>query len=198
MSLYNYIKQVRAIERLSVDHEKTLLDRLHGTEIPKEEALDTLVKHHLYLVVQISLMYRGSRVPIEDLISEGNMALMHGIEAFDPSHGTRISTFVAYRIRAAILKLLQEKQPSKEIIDIAMDKHTTDYELVGVLVSIVDSLSSRHAQVIRLRYGLEDEKPRKLVDVGRIMGLSGERVRQLEESAKEEIRRQLKRRGYGK
>ncbi len=57
------------------------------------------------------------------------------------------------------------------------------------IMSAVDSLSERQAKILKLRFGLEDGVPRTLEEVGKAMGLSKERVRQLEMKALRELRR---------
>jgi RNA polymerase primary sigma factor len=61
-------------------------------------------------------------------------------------------------------------------------------ELRGLVASLLARLESREAEILRLRYGLEDREKRTLEEVGRIMGLSRERVRQIQSSALAKLR----------
>lgn len=57
------------------------------------------------------------------------------------------------------------------------------------VMKIIDSLGEREAKIIKLRYGLEDGRPRTLEEVGKVVGLSKERVRQIEKRALKKLRR---------
>ena len=60
-------------------------------------------------------------------------------------------------------------------------------------IEITSSPSSREASVIRLRFGLEDDTPRTLTEIGEQMGISRERVRQIEASALLKLRQPQRR-----
>ncbi len=66
------------------------------------KALHRLVTSYQCLVNKIAARYRASGVPMEDLIAEGNVGLMHAIGRFDPERGFRLSTYAMWWIRAAI------------------------------------------------------------------------------------------------
>lgn len=61
-----------------------------------------LVESHLRLVARIARLYAGYGLPAGDLISEGNLGLLHAVDGFDPERGVRFSTYATYWIRAAI------------------------------------------------------------------------------------------------
>jgi RNA polymerase sigma-32 factor len=65
-------------------------------------ASDRLVSSHLRLVVKIAMGYRGYGLPVDDLISQGNIGLMQAVQRFDPDRGFRLSTYAMWWIRAAI------------------------------------------------------------------------------------------------
>jgi RNA polymerase sigma-32 factor len=66
------------------------------------EAAQKLVTSHLRLVVKIAMSFRGYGLPINDIISEGNIGLMHAVKKFDPSKGFRLSTYAMWWIKASI------------------------------------------------------------------------------------------------
>lgn len=74
----------------------------------------------------------------------------------------------------------------------------TPEEAMNILVQqeevkeLLGTLGERERQVIRLRYGLEDEKPHTLEEIGEILGVTRERVRQIEARALEKLRRNAK------
>ena len=58
-----------------------------------KRARQTLIEKNLKLVVSVAKRYRGYGLPFEDLIQEGNIGLMKGVEKFDPDRGFRFSTY---------------------------------------------------------------------------------------------------------
>jgi RNA polymerase sigma-32 factor len=66
------------------------------------EAAHRLVTSHLRLSAKIALSYRGYGLPLGEVISEGNLGLMHAVKKFDPDKGFRLATYAIWWIRAAI------------------------------------------------------------------------------------------------
>jgi RNA polymerase sigma-32 factor len=66
------------------------------------EAARRMITSHLRLVAKIALGYRGYGLPLEDVISEGNVGLMKAVKRFDPERGFRLSTYAMWWIRASI------------------------------------------------------------------------------------------------
>ena len=66
------------------------------------KAARKLITSHLRLVAKIAFGYRGYKLPIEDLISEGNVGLMKAVKKFDPDKGFRLSTYAIWWIKASI------------------------------------------------------------------------------------------------
>ena len=67
-----------------------------------EAAAEALVTSHLRLVVRVAKGLTGYRVPLADLISEGNVGLMEAVRRFDPDRGARFATYAMWWIRASI------------------------------------------------------------------------------------------------
>jgi RNA polymerase sigma-32 factor len=95
-----FIRGVLKHPMLTADEELALARRWadHGDV----EASDRLVTSHLRLVVKIAMGYRGYGLPVDDLISQGNVGLMQAVQRFDPERGFRLSTCAMWWIRAAI------------------------------------------------------------------------------------------------
>ncbi len=72
--------------------------QVHGDS----ESARRLVTSHLRLVAKIALGYRGYGLPMDDVVSEGNVGLMQAVRRFDPERGFRLSTYAMWWIRAAI------------------------------------------------------------------------------------------------
>jgi RNA polymerase sigma-32 factor len=66
------------------------------------EAAHQLVTSHLRLVAKIAMGYRGYGLPLSDLISEGNIGMMHAVKKFDPERGFRLATYAMWWIKASI------------------------------------------------------------------------------------------------
>ena len=66
------------------------------------EAAHRLVTSHLRLVAKIAMGYRGYGLPLNELISEGNVGMMQAVKRFDPERGFRLATYAMWWIRAAI------------------------------------------------------------------------------------------------
>ena len=63
------------------------------------EAKDKMIKANLRLVIKIANGYKGNGLELSDLISEGNMGLIEGIDRFDPSRGVKLSTYCSWWIK---------------------------------------------------------------------------------------------------
>jgi len=96
----SFIRRVVKEPMLTADEELALARR--WAEHGDIEASDRLVTSHLRLVVKIAMGYRGYGLPVDDLISQGNVGLMQSVQRFDPDRGFRLSTYAMWWIRAAI------------------------------------------------------------------------------------------------
>jgi RNA polymerase sigma-32 factor len=100
-SLDRYIRQVRAIPKLSREDEHQLALRAREGD---QDATDRLVEANLRYVVAIGLQYRRYGVTLGDLIAEGSVGLVTAVRKFDPHRGTRFVTYAGYWIRAFVLE----------------------------------------------------------------------------------------------
>ena len=65
------------------------------------QAAHKLVTSHLRLVFKIAMGYRGYGLPVNELISEGNIGLMQAVKKFDPDKGFRLATYAMWWIKAS-------------------------------------------------------------------------------------------------
>jgi RNA polymerase sigma-32 factor len=100
-SLTFYITAVHSYPQLSREDELVLTNR--WLEHQDEAAREELVRAHLRYVVAIALKYRRYGLPLGELVAEGNFGVVHALQKFDTSRGTRFVTYAAYWIRAYIL-----------------------------------------------------------------------------------------------
>jgi RNA polymerase sigma-32 factor len=99
-NLSRYLQDIRKFPMLEADQEYMLAKRWreHGDT----EAAHQLVTSHLRLVAKIAMGYRGYGLPVNELISEGNVGMMQAVKRFDPERGFRLATYAMWWIRAAI------------------------------------------------------------------------------------------------
>ena len=83
---------------LTKDEEYKLISNWQKNK--NNKSLDKLIKAYKKLVVSFSKKYFSYGLPQEDLIQEGMMGLMYGIEKFDISRGFRLSTYANWWIKA--------------------------------------------------------------------------------------------------
>ena len=98
--LSDYLSSVNRFPILSEKDEYMLAKRWQTKG--DTNAARKLITSHLRLVVKIAYGFRGYKLPIEDLISEGNVGLMKAVKKFDPDKGFRLSTYAIWWIRASI------------------------------------------------------------------------------------------------
>ncbi len=98
-----YLAEIDEVALLSAADERSLATRIEDGDV---EARDRLVRANLRLVVCIARGYTGRGLALEDLIAEGNMGLLRAAEGFDPTAGTRFSTYATFWIRQSIRRAL--------------------------------------------------------------------------------------------
>ena len=98
--LSEYLSSINKFPLLSEKEEYMLAKRWQTRGDVK--AARKLITSHLRLVSKIAFGHRGYKIPIEDLISEGNIGLMKAVKKFDPDRGFRLSTYAIWWIKASI------------------------------------------------------------------------------------------------
>ena len=96
----SYLASVNKFPMLSEKEEYMLAKRWQTKG--DANAARKLITSHLRLVVKIAFGFRGYKLPVEDLISEGNVGLMKAVKKFDPEKGFRLSTYAMWWIKASI------------------------------------------------------------------------------------------------
>src|SRR3569832_1786128 len=99
-NLSRYLQEIRKFPMQEPDEEFMLAKRYKEHEDPG--AAQKLITSHLRLITKIAMGYRGYGLPISEMISEGNVGLMHAVKRFEPDKGFRLATYAMWWIRAAI------------------------------------------------------------------------------------------------
>ena len=95
-----YLAQIKKFPMLDAEEEYMLAK--NWRENGNLKSAHKLVTSHLRLVAKIAMGYRGYGLPVNELISEGNLGLMQAVKKFDPEKGFRLATYAMWWIRAAI------------------------------------------------------------------------------------------------
>ena len=95
-----YLAQIKKFPMLDAEEEYMLAK--NWRENGNLKAAHKLVTSHLRLVAKIAMGYRGYGLPVNELISEGNIGLMQAVKKFDPEKGFRLATYAMWWIKASI------------------------------------------------------------------------------------------------
>jgi len=105
-SLRIYLQEMNRVPLLSKEEEeKVARQAAQGNKAARER----LIKANLRFVITVAKKYQGKGLPLEDLISEGNLGLLAAVEHFDIEKGYRFITYAVWWIRQSIIKALTEK-----------------------------------------------------------------------------------------
>lgn len=112
-SLSNYIKEISKYKNLSIEDEQEYAKLAKEGD---EEAKQKLIKANLKLVVTIAKkVIHSSKLPMIDLIQEGNIGLMAAVDKFNWKFGYRFSTYASWWIKQAMFKAISEQSHSVKI-----------------------------------------------------------------------------------
>ncbi len=95
-----YLTQIKKFPMLDAEEEYMLAK--NWKDNGNLQSAHKLVTSHLRLVAKIAMGYRGYGLPVNELISEGNIGLMQAVKKFDPDKGFRLATYAMWWIKASI------------------------------------------------------------------------------------------------
>jgi RNA polymerase sigma factor (sigma-70 family) len=204
-TIQNEIK-ASASKKPTSDQAEEILRWHRRAEMIREQIAET----NLALVLAMAKRTRMSEVDFADLVSEGNMALLRAVDKFDAGRGYKFSTYACRAILKAFsrqgMKLSKYRQRFPTDFDpkleksnfLEMKRNTFEKDAAEEVKRIVldnrADLTDVERTVIEHRFGLESgegDKPMTLEQVGQIIGVTKERVRQIQNKAMEKIRVEL-------
>ena len=181
------------------------MDRIEKLYDESVATKNQIIRANLRLVVSIAKRYVGRAGDFFELVSDGNMSLIRAVEKFDFSRGNRFSTYASW----AIMKNFARTIPSAfrhrdrfctscpELFSTVEDVRPDYYEQESAQIyrescveRLLDRLDQRERQIVTSRYGLtRGQEPLTLKQVGTAMGVTKERIRQIQCRAMSKLRK---------
>jgi RNA polymerase sigma factor (sigma-70 family) len=179
------------------------LDQIDAYLREANEVKDLLIGCNMRLVVSIAKRHSGQTDNFFELLSDGNMSLMRAVEKFDYSRGNKFSTYASWAIMKNFARSIPEEKTrreryvtgNEELFDAAPDQRTDEQEVVQAAEQathkvnrLLEYLDPREREIIRLRAGLDNSEGMTLEKIGEKLGITKERVRQLNVRAMKKLR----------
>ena len=189
---------------LSIKEEEYYIDRLLDGD---KDARNILIEHNLRLVAHIVKKYETKNISADDLISIGTIGLIKGIDSYNKSKGVKLTTYAAKCAENEILMYFRSNKKHNNTVSlndvIAHDKDGCDITLIDVieekkedinttlqykdnikqLSKYLDVLNDREFKIIKMRYGLFNEKERTQKEIAKLLHISRSYVSRIEKRA---------------
>lgn len=180
------------------------LDEIEQLQKEANEIKELLINCNMRLVASIAKRHVSPTKNLFELMSDGNVSLIRSVEKFDFSRGNKFSTYASWAIMKNFARSIPEEKTRLErfstgheqVFEIAPDTRTNERECIALAEQasekvnrMLEYLDPRERQVIRMRAGLDDDaEPMTLDKIGERLGLTKERVRQLNVRAMRKLR----------
>ena len=202
----NWLKFRAATTRGRLDRSRATLrqiEEIEGWLAEAETVKAILITSNLRLVVSIAKKFIDPGMAFEELVSEGNLALMRAVEKFNFALGNRFSTYATYAIQRHFFRLSHRgRQFRKRFIaddealrDRAESEPQGEYcsaEQIATLKTLfrgfLEELEPRERRIVVARFGFDGKPPRTFRELGSQMGVCKERIRQIQSRAMEKLR----------
>jgi RNA polymerase sigma factor (sigma-70 family) len=203
----NYLKHQAHRIRNKVEPSRAKTTDLDEIERLQEEALavkNQIIRSNLRLVVSIAKRHVGPSNNFFELVSDGNMSLIRAVEKFDFSRGNKFSTYASWAIMKNFARTIPEENYRRdrfvtgheEMFEAAADNRTDEHEYESALKRMQEAvkgmlgrLDERERKIIISRFGLGGASEQTLEQLGRELGITKERVRQIESRAQDKLRK---------
>jgi RNA polymerase sigma factor (sigma-70 family) len=202
----NWLRFRAATTRGRLDRRRATLrqiEQVEGWLTEAETVKAILITANLRLVVSIAKKFVDPSWTFEELVSEGNVALMRAVEKFNFALGNRFSTYATYAIQRHFYRLSHRgRQLRKRFVSDddslagrAAPEPATEYrsaEQIAVLKDLfagfLRELEPRERRVVVARFGFDGKPPRTFRELGSQMGVCKERIRQIQGRAMEKLK----------
>ena len=264
-TLQLYLREIGQVSLITPKEEIILARRIKRGD---RQAREQMITANLRLVVKIAHDYEGLGLPLLDLINEGNIGLMKGVERFNHRKGAKLSTYASWWIKQSIMRALANQSKTirlpVHVVDKvahirkaevklreAFDREPTDQEVADhlglnprriqqyrdaskapvsldapigfdepqrisevvadpnaaapfdrlirendskLVQEVLATLTPRENTILAMRFGLDDGTPKTLEEIGERLGVTRERIRQIQEEALKKMRVQIAKR----
>jgi len=254
-----YLREIGQVKLITPQEEIVLAKRIKRGD---RKAREQMITANLRLVVKIARDYEGLGLPLLDLINEGNIGLMKGVERFNPRKGAKLSTYASWWIKQCIMRALANQSKTirlpVHVVDKvahirkaevklreAFDRDPTDQEVAdhlglnprriqqyrdasrapisldapigadepkqisevvadpdaaapfdrliqqndtALVREVLATLTPRESKILAMRFGLDDGRTKTLEEIGGRLGVTRERIRQIQELALKKMR----------
>jgi RNA polymerase primary sigma factor len=204
---FNYLKYKASKLRQQIDpaHAKSsLMDEIERLYDHAVTVKNQIVRANLRLVVSIAKRHVGPSDNFFELVSDGNMSLIRAVEKFDYARGNKFSTYASWAIMKNFARTIPDELRRRdryrtsqgEMFSATADQRSDQYgqesaqtQRVSQVGRILERLDEREQKIIISRFGLDhSHQPLTLKEVGSEMGVTKERVRQIEARALAKLR----------
>ena len=203
----NYLKHAACKLREKVDPAKVKTSDLDKIDELQEQALavkNQIIRANLRLVVSIAKRHVGPMNNFFELVSDGNMSLIRAVEKFDYARGNKFSTYASWAIMKNFARTIPEENYRRdrfvtgheEMFEAAADNRIDEHEYESALKrmreairGMLSHLDDREKMIITSRFGLGGAAELTLEQLGRELGITKERVRQIESRGVDKLRK---------
>jgi len=204
---YNYIKYCMARLQEQIrrkGYEAGMIERFEALRQAADVVRRILIRCNLRLVVSIAKRHVGPLANLFELVSEGNVCLMRTVECYDYTRNARFATYATWAISKHFARVVPEQNyhlatfitGQEERIAATGDGRPDAWEhseMVAHLRSIISrasaQLNDRERRIIESHFGTDGRPARTLAEIGKLFGLTRERIRQIEAGALRKLRK---------